>query len=327
MKRPCATLHQIDPILHKSDSRIKTFYLNKILPIFMTFVNCKVFLMTVPDFDVFYLKRSIKPVHYIYVSHAIASTIMTIRHGALDHYDSILCVGPYQIKEIRRHEELNNLNRKVLVKAGYYRLERIYEAYRRYSQEKPSSITKKTILIAPSWGDANVIESCGEHLIEILLEASYKVIVRPHPETIRRSPGLIASFASKFGNNPDFILEMSVTAYDSLLQADVIICDYSGVVFEYAFGTERPVLFLDVPVKVMNKRFKELGIDPIEFSLRPKVGVVISPKKLETVPQVISNLIANREAYKKRIAELRGQYVYAFGHSSEVGARHIISLL
>jgi len=315
-----------DPILQKSEFRIKTFYLNKLLPFFMAFVDCRVFVMTLPDLNQFHLKRSLNPVHYVYVFHSLVSTHMVYRYGAFDHYDSILCCGLHHVEEIRRHEEINELSPKRLVKTGYYRLERIYEAYQKYSLGKSFPATKGTTLIAPSWGAANVLEACGERLIELLLEAGYEVIVRPHPETVRRSPDLVALFASKFGNDPNFTLETSVATDDSLLRADVLISDYSGVALEYAFGTERPVLFLDVPTKIQNQRFKELGIEPLELSLRSEIGVIVSLKKLETVPQLISNLILNKVAYKKHIAELRKQYVYAFGHSSKISAQYIVEL-
>ena len=312
-----------DPILHRTQSRIRTFYLNKLLAFFMAHVNCKVFVMTLTDLNQFHLKRSLNPVHYVYVFHALVSTHMIYNYGAFDHYDSILCCGPHQVKEIRRHEEINSLTAKNLVEAGYYRLERIYNAYQRYSAEKSISITKEIVLIAPSWGVANILESCGEHLVELCLEAGYEVIVRPHPETIRRSPNLVATFASKFGNDPSFTLEMSVVSDDSLIRADVLISDYSGIAIEYAFGTERPVLFLDVPVKIHNQRYRELGIEPLELCLRSEIGVVVSLKELESIHQVISDLIMNAMVYKKKIAELRKAYVYAFGHSSAVGAEHI----
>ncbi len=315
-----------DAILQTPESRIRTFYLNKLLPFFMAFINCKVFVMTLTELGQYPLRRSINPVHYVYVFHAIGSTHMWYRYGSFDHYDSILCVGPHHVKEIRRHEELNKLSPKALVEAGYYRLERIYQAYQKYPLAEPSSNTKGTILIAPSWGTASVLESCGERLVGILLEAGYSVIVRPHPETVRRSPDLIASLVSKFDNNTNCIFEMSVATDDSLLRADVLISDYSGITLEYAFGTERPVIFLDVPFRVRNQRYKELGLEVLESFLQSEIGVVVSLEKLETVPEVISNLILKRLTYKKQIAELRKQYIYAFGHSSEIGAQHIIDL-
>ena len=313
-----------DPILQRTDPRIRTFYLNKLLPFFFAFVKCKVLVMTMTDLNQFHLKRSANPVHYVYVFHSSVSTHMIYRHGAFDYYDSILCCGPHHIKEIRRYEELNKMPAKKLIEAGYYRLERIYDAYKKYEPENIS--TKITILIAPSWGIDNILESCGESLVGILLNADYTVIVRPHPETVKRFPNIINLFSSKFGANPNFILETSVATDDSLLRANILISDYSGVALEYAFGTERPVLFLDVPKKIRNEGFEKLDIEPLELFLRSKIGVVVSPEKLESIPQVISKLLAEKADYKQRIIELRRKYIYNFGHSSEIGVQYIIDI-
>jgi YidC/Oxa1 family membrane protein insertase len=304
-----------------------SFYLNRLVPIFMAILNCKVFVMTLADLNQFHYKRSVHPVHYLYVFHALVSTHMMYRFGAFDHYDSILCVGPHQIKEIRKHEAMHGLKPKDLLKAGYYRLERIHKAYRKETTDELSGTDRRTVLIAPSWGPDNVLESCGERLAGSLLDAGYRVIVRPHPETLKRSPDLMASLDSSFGNNPNFKLERSVKTDDSLLQADVLICDCSGVALEYAFGTERPVLFLDVPYKIKNKRYSELEIEPLELSLRTEIGEVVPADEVGSVTRVIDRLISERLIYQKRIVALRNEYVYEFGRSSEIGARHIYKLI
>ena len=316
-----------DPILSNSDPRIKTFYLNKLLPFFMAFVDCRVFVMTLTDLNKFHLKRSINPVHYLYVFHALVSTHMVYRYGAFDHYDCILCAGPHHVEEIRQHEKLNNLPPKTLVEAGYYRLERIYQDYQEWVRQKPSQPDRETILIAPSWGVANVLESCGEELVGLLLREGYQVIVRPHPETVKRSPGLIAQLTTKFGKSPNFTLEKSIATHDSLLRADVLICGCSGVALEYALGTERPVLFLDVPVKIKNERYRDLNIEPLELATRTKIGVIVKPEELATVPTVISQLVSTAPQYKNAIIKLREQYLFHFGKSAEIGANYVHRLI
>lgn len=315
-----------DPILQKSGPEIKTFYLKNLMVIFMLFIKCNVFVMTLTDLNQLHFKRSINPVHYVYVFHSMVSTHMMYRYGAFDYYDSILCTGPHHIKEIRKHEKLNKLKPKILVEAGYYRLERIYTEYQKYLAEQSLIEKKTTVLIAPSWGDDNVLESCGERLVELFLEKGYEVIVRPHPETVRRSLKLINMLAIKFGNNPAFTLERSVATDDSLLKSDILICDCSGVALEYAFGTERPVLFLDVPSKIRNNNFKKLDIEPLELSIRTKIGLIVSLEKLDAVPQVIEKLKSNQIEYRERIVKLREENIYVFGHSSKIGAKHIIDI-
>ena len=315
-----------DPVLQKSEPKIKAFYLKKMLPYFTIFVNCKVFVLTMTDLDQFHIKRSINPVHYVYVFHSPVSTHMIYLFGAFDHYDSILCVGPHHIKEIRKHEERHKLPRKELIEAGYYPLERIYDKYREYLRKQSQVKGKTTVLVAPSWGIKNILESCGERLVRLLLESGYDVIVRPHPETVKRTTNLMDSLAAKFGNNPAFNMEKSIIVTDSLLKSDVLICDYSGVGVKYAFGTERPVLFLDVPYKIRNEKYKELDIEPLELALRTEIGIIVSVEGLDTIPQVIGKLKADRMKYKKRIRKLRKRYVFAFGRSSEIGAKHIIDV-
>jgi len=316
-----------DPILTKSNPGIKAFYIKNLLPFFMLFIKCKVFIMTMPDLNQFHIKRSINPVHYVYIFHAIVSTHMMYRGGSFDYYDSILCVGPHHIEEIRKYEELHKLPCKKLIKAGFYRLERIYAKYKEYLIEKSIIEKNYTILIAPSWGANNIIESCGKPLVKLLLKKGYKVIVRPHPETIRRFPKLIETLAIEFGDNPDFYLERSIATDDSVLKSDILICDCSGIALEYAFGTERPVLFLDVPYKIRNEKFKELDIEPLELFVRKKIGIIVSPKKLDTIPQVIAKLKSEEVEYKERIIRLREKYIYNFGHSSKISAKYIIDLV
>lgn len=315
-----------DAVLSRAEPRLRTFYLNRLLPFFMVYVNCRVFVMTVPELNRSYLRRSINPVRYVYVFHALVSTHMMYPFGAFDHYDCILCTGSHHREELRRHEEMNGLKPKKLVDAGYGRLELVYQAYKQYLLRGPSPQNKKTVLVAPSWGAENVIESCGERLVELLLKEGYRVIVRPHPETMKRSPRVLASMVSRFGKDDSFTLETSVATHNSLLQADVMICDCSGVALEYAFGTERPVLFLDVPLKIRNPRYETLGIEPLELSLRREIGVVVPLGELESVPQAILGLLADSEEHRARIVKLREQIVYSFGHSSDIGARCIMDL-
>jgi len=310
-----------DPLLTESPDGVHVFYLKSLLPYFMLLVKCRVFVMTLPDLHQFQFKRSMNPLHYVYVFHSMVSTHMMYRAGAFDHYDSILCIGPHHRNEIRAYEAQNGLQAKELVKAGYYRLERIHEqANHRTSDDSEP----RTVLIAPSWGKANLLESCGRELVGLLLEQGYRVIVRPHPETVRRDPDLIARLESAFARQSRFQLERSVSTDDSLLAADVLLCDLSGVALEYAFGTERPVLFFDVAPKVHNDEYFTLGLRPVEMELRGQLGEVIAVDELGTVPAAIKRLINQREQYRSRLAQLRAEYVFDLGSSSWIGAAHIM---
>ena len=314
-----------DPILKNENPCIKTFYIKKKLANFFKFLDCKVFVMTLTNLNNYYLKKT-SNIHYVYVFHSMVSMHMVYNFGAFDHYDSILCVGPQHVKEFRVFEKQYNLEEKKLIEAGYYRLEKIYKSYKDSKKQK-SKTNKPTVLIAPSWGEENILESCGEELINLLLNNNYKVIVRPHPETIRRYPYLIQKIAYKFILNDNFTLEKSTATNDSVLKSDVLICDCSGIALEYAFGTERPVIFLDVPLKIKNEKYKELSIEPVELTLRTKIGKLISLDNLNTIIDIVNNIEDFNNTFKSEIIKQREKYIFNFGNSSKISVDYILSLL
>lgn len=315
-----------DPIL-AAPQGMSVFYVHKLLPYLFLFMNTRVCVMTMPDFDRFHIKKSIRSVgQYVYVFHSLISTHMQYRKGAFDFYTTILCAGPHHVREIREREIKNGLQSKKLIEAGYYRLERVYEAYHRAPRARNKD-AKICVLLAPSWGKDNILESCGDTVVRILLAAGYEVIVRPHPEVVRRSPDLLSRLKEKFSQFPDFALEMSVRTDDSLLHADILVTDWSGIAFEYALGTERPVLFVDVPKKVHNPAYTELGIEPIEIVLRKNMGAVIELTDLESLPEAITRLIQERGKYQQALCTLREKVVYEFGRSSKKSADALKTLL
>lgn len=318
------TSDENDPVLFGNYANVKPFYIRKFLPFIFNFLKARVMVLTMTDLHQFHIKRSIHPVHYVYAFHSMVSLHMMYLPGAFDHYDSILCVGPHHIQEMEAISKHRKLPEKPLIKAGYYRLERVYNNYKNWKRENPSP---PVVLVAPSWGKENLLATCGEALADLLLSKGYKVIIRPHPESVRRTPELLDKLESRFGDRENFKLERSVESDDSLLEADHLICDCSGVALEYALGTERPVLFVDVPYKIRNEKYQSLGIQPLELSLRKEMGVVIQPHELEKIPEELAKFKSKNKEYVEKLREIREEYTYFFGESSEIAAEYIMGLL
>ncbi len=316
-----------DPIFNDPRPGLHAYYIDSLIPYFTMMFKCKVFVMTLTELHKYHFKRSSYPAHYAYVFHSLVSTHMMYRDGSFDHYDSILCVGPHHVSEITEYEKLKQTPGKELVEAGYFRLERIYAEYQKLKKLEAANSTNKTILIAPSWGEQNLLKSCGLDLVKPLLDAGYKIIVRPHPETGKREPELLTRFDQAFGSHPKFFMERSVRTDDSLLEADLMICDLSGVALEYALGTERPVLFVDVPPKIQNPDYTQLSNQPIELSQREQMGELMPLADLPQVAEKVSHMLANADQHRDRLVALRGKLVFEFGNSSVIGADHILKML
>lgn len=315
-----------DPVLEMQDPRIKSFCVGSgtSRTLMFQFLQAGVMVMTMPDLDVYHIKRSKYPVRYVYMFHSMVSSHMIYRQRSFDNFDTIFCVGPHHNDEIRAAEDLYKLPAKNLVDTGYGILDTILrsremdETLQSYS-EGPS----KRVLIAPSWGDNALLESNAEDLVQVLLEAGHNVTVRPHSMTVRRQPKMLKKLQNRFASNSNFHLDLALSSLGTVENSDIMISDWSGAALEYAFGLERPVIFVDVPRKVNNPEYQKILFEPIEAKLRTEIGAVISPEKISEVPSLVDRLCENPGQYRERIREMRSQWVYNIGSSGKVAAKYI----
>ena len=316
-----------DPILSTKNQRILPFYIGggTARTKFFSSLKAKILVTDMPDLGKLHIKRSDEyPVHYIYLFHSMYSVHSYLRKGAVDNYDTIFCVGPHQVKEIREIEKVYDLKEKKLINYGYGRLDTLLQ------KKKDSQITDSNvndlIIIAPSYGDNNLIEKCGTKLIDILLKSNFRVMLRPHIRTLRDSTKLIDSIKKNFGQNPNFVLETDVINFDSLNNSKCMISDWSGISLEYAFTFGRPVIFIDVPKKILNPNWSDIELEPIEISIRDKIGHIVSPNNLEEVLALIRILDKNTQNISELIKDIRQKIVYNIGESAKIGAEYIRQL-
>ena len=315
-----------DPVLEREDEAVRAFYIGDgaCRTFLLRILEAGVVVMTMPDLETFHIKRSKYPVHYIYLHHSIVSTHMIYRRGAFDGFDTVFCVGPHHLAEIRETEALYGLKPKALAEHGYGRLDSIIAAAK--ASPTPEEGPGRRILIAPSWGPHGLLESCGARLVEILLAAGHRVTVRPHPMTRRHSPKLLDSLDARFASHPRFAYEEDLASQDSLHASHLMISDWSGAALEYAFGLKRPVLFVDVPRKANNPEYTRLSAEPIEVFIREEIGAVITPDRLDQTPRLVDALCAQAGAFAERAVALRSRWIYNLGKSGEVGAAYIAAM-
>ena len=315
-----------DPILMSKNKKIKSFYIGDGIARTKFFLNltAKILIMDMPDLDIFHIKRSkVYPVHYIYIFHSMFSIHSYLREHAIDNYDTIFCVGKHHENEIKETEKFYKLKEKTLVAYGYGRLDTLLKEKEIFQK---TELIPKLILIAPSYGSNNLLELCGIEIIELLLKFNFKVMLRPHFKIIQDSGDLINLIKEKFSKNPNFILETGVIPTNLFHNSICLISDWSGISFEYAFTFERPVIFIDVPKKVLNPNSNNLSNKPIEIYLRNQIGTIISQNNLESILDILKNIPENN-VNSKKIQQIRSETVFNIGESAKIGANYIVQLL
>jgi YidC/Oxa1 family membrane protein insertase len=224
------------------------------------------------------------------------------------------------VAEIRRREALAGLPAKHLFPYGYPRLERLVETA---AARPPRPAAAPTVLLAPTWGPQSTLHVCGEPLIAALLGAGVRVVLRPHYQTTRLAPRLVEGLVARFGAEPGFRYVDRMEESDSLHDSDLLISDWSAMAIEYALGLGKPVLFVDVPPRVRNPAYDELGIEPMEMRIRRELGSVLPLDRVADAPRYVGELLRGAAEFRKRTVALRQEWVFNFGRSVEAGAREI----
>ena len=317
-----------DAMLHSPPEGLLPFNVGEgaMRTLFFASLDADVVLMTMPDLQTFHIKRSPHSVKYVYLHHSLVSTHMVYRPEAFDHFCAILCAGPHHEAETRAREALKGLREKELVKHGYGRLDAILaEGVRGPRPRKPHD--QIHVLVAPTWGDNVLLESHGKEVVGKLLNAGLRVTVRPHPRTRKLLPAVLIELGSLFGGNASFSIDEDANARRSLHAADVMVSDWSGAALEFAMGLERPVIFIDVPRKVQNPTYAELGIEPLESQIRSEIGVVLSPGDLHYIGQLAQDMAASAKDWQAAAQSVRSRWVFNHGQSGSAAAAYLHSLV
>ena len=315
----------------KDEPRIKPYYVSlKKTATLMMLIETDMFVMTTPDLNKYYLKRSFikSDIEYVYVPHDMMSVHMSFREGALDAFDTIFCTGPHVEREVRATEKVYGLKEKTLVHFGYPLADMLKVEGDKANAEKQDTGVKE-ILIAPSWQEDNLLDSCIDGIIEALYADGNHITVRPHPEYAKRFGSALDDLIQRYKDYDESKLtfELNFSANKSIYSSDVLITDWSGVATEFCFATNRPAVFVNTKMKCPNPNYTKIEHTPVEISLRNEIGVAIEKDEVHKLPEIMQNLSDNAEHYKNVIEDTHQNMIFNHGSAAKVGADYILRSL
>ena len=276
------------------DLKVKNLFVGNgfLMKLFFQIIKAEYFFLTLTDLDNHSLKKTKNIGKYIYFFHAPVSTFKNYTNSAFDNYDIILCNGEHHLEEIRKREELKNLPKKRLIKAGYFYFDYILERISHNHQPEK-------ILIAPSWNyhHPNFINENFIKIINKLIQKKKDVIFRPHPEHYKRSTKILDLIKNQFGNSENFYFDQSNENLESMETAKCLITDASGISIEYLLLLKRPVLYLSDKDKIHNKDFLDFkDLKSIDIVTKDKFGYNFFEKDIANLDLIIDETIKKFEA-------------------------------
>ncbi len=216
-------------------------------------------------------------------------------------------------KKFNQYTESNiKINKPLLINTGYLKLDHVYEKLKNDKTEEDS------ILLAPTLSsmlyEYNLDEVLDSLINEILHNTHFKIIYRPHPvdrANIKKSL-IINNIYEKYKNNKNFSLDSNISYLDSYKKSRILVTDFSGTAYTYAFSKLRPVIFFS---KNENNLLKSNFNDLFFFKDRVKVGKIV--ENIDNLNEEIYSINKQIEFYSNKISLLRSERIKFFKRSIE----------
>jgi spore coat polysaccharide biosynthesis predicted glycosyltransferase SpsG len=253
----------------------------------LNLLSADVVLMTTPGLDVYQLKRSKAVKHYAHILHATTDATMYRLFG-LDYYDSVLLTGDYEARDIRTLEAQRELPAKQLVTVGCTYLDVYAERMKSLPVEAAHPFT---VLVSPSWGPSALLAKYGARLLDPLAATNWRIIVRPHPQSKKSEAPTLDKIQKRYANNQNVKWDYERENIASLAKADVMISDFSGIIYDYTFLRDKPVIYVKESIDLRMYDAYDVDADPTRalWMMRAleRIGIALSEDMFADIKSVI----------------------------------------
>ena len=292
------TASEDDPVLDNPYAHVQAEFVGAGNKAFykLNFLNANIVFATTPGLDVYQWKRSKGVDYYVHIAHA-PNDITLYRMFGIDYYDAILLSGDYQIEQVRKLEKLRNLPEKELVKVG---LPYMDDMAKRLSDDTVEKSETKTVLLAPSWGKSAIFARFGEKIISELLKTDYHIIVRPHPQSVSSEKEMLDKLMAKFPDSDRLEWNYDTDNYEVLKKSDVLISDFSGVLFEFSLVYDKPVIYTKPEVDWAEYDNWWLGEELWTFKTLPSLGAELTQDNFDNLTAIIDDCLNNPKFSENR---------------------------
>tara|TARA_Y100001970_G_C14189501_1_gene834498 strand:+ start:748 stop:1908 length:1161 start_codon:yes stop_codon:yes gene_type:complete len=264
-----------------------------------------------------------KSLNRIYINHDIYDTPMvdfekekslidTLNKCNYIFLSSDIAISALQ-KKINHHTDKTKEDKKpLLINTGYLKLDHVYKKLNN------DQISEDSVLLAPTLSsmlkDYNLDEFLDRIIKEILENTDFKIIYRPHPvDKIDKEKSLIINnIFEKYQHNKKFSLDSNISYIDSYKKSKILITDFSGTAYTYAFSKLKPIIFFSKNEnELMKSNLKELFF----FKDRLNVGRIV--QNIDNLNEEIYSISSQIEFYENKIKLLRSERIKFFENSIE----------
>ena len=249
-----------------------------------------------------------------------ANEVAGYRMFGVDYYDAVMLSGEYQVEDLRYLEKLRSLPEKDVELVGVPYMDKMVE---RLKNDTPVGAHERTVLLAPSWGPSSILNKYGERFIDLLIKTGYHIIIRPHPQSFTAEKELMEKLMAKYPETEKLEWNRDNDNYEVLKRSDILISDFSGVVFDFCLVYDKPVIYADTEFDTGPYDFWWLEDIPWTFRALPRIGEKLTSDNLDNIKDLIDECIEN-PSYAEARAEVRDETWVHRGEGAARAADYII---
>ena len=311
------TSSQDDPVFDCGYEHVQAKFIGEDNKAFahLNFLNANILLATTPGLEVYQWKKSKEVDCYIHMFHA-PNDVTLYRMFGIDYYDAILVSGGYQEKDIRALEAMRNLPAKDIHTIGIPYMDVMADRLKEVEknvEHKTLKGKKPTVLLAPSWGPSAIFSVYGGKIIEKLLSTGYHVIVRPHPQSFKSEKDMLDKLMTEYPESEQLEWNRDNDNFEVLRRSDILISDFSGVIFDFALIYDKPVIYTDPKFDLSPYDAWWMETPLWTLSALPRLGKELTEENMDHISDLIDACLndptyeVSRQSVKAETWEYMGQ--------------------
>ena len=269
----------------------------------------------------------------IYISHDIADTPMVNKNiekrlflSFFSRIHFIFLPSNIAVKYFLEKFKLLLVNKKLkapkIINTGYLKLDHV--------RRKLISINNKkdSILLAPTGNymlkNFNISNDLINIIDNLLNKTKDKIIFRPHPIdlTAKGNINYVTKIVNKFRGYNNFTVDLSISYLKSYSKAKLLVTDFSGTAYTFAFATLRPVIFYSKnEAKFKKTEYNNLAY----FKDRLQIGYI--SKDITHLTNLINKSSLINKKMKNKIFSLRKKRIKYLDKSLKKTSDEILEIL
>lgn len=285
----------------------------------LNFLNATIVFSTTPGLDVYQWKRSKNVDYYIHIFHT-AGEVTRYRMFGIDYYDALMIAGDHQERDIRDLEALRGLPAKEIVKVGIPFMD---EMAARLASAGPAPEHPRTVLLAPTWGPSAIFSIHGGKIIDELLKTGYHVIVRPHPQSFTSEKEMLDKLMAEYPESDQLEWNRDTDNFEVLRRSDILISDFSGVVFDFSLIYDKPVIYTDPNFNLAPYDAWFLDHPLWTLSALPRIGKELNMESMSNIKELIDSCLEDSR-YAEGRKEVREETWAYFSEGAVRSADYIM---